>query len=147
VAENPAGCRVAEYVVESNFYCRVARAISQSTSIRSGRGLAIAGTNVAGSVSRLNMRLGKSCPASRSSGERREVETHGRGDGEGPALLAASKPALMPGRSAPLMHAGHRPDQFSQALTRGINIARPCRCYFINPQYSPARIDDRAWDI
>lgn len=57
-----------------------------------------------------------------------------------PAALAAAKPALMIWQTATVdaMQAVD-PDQFSQALDKGINIARSAGAdvIFINPQYSP----------
>jgi hypothetical protein len=147
-AEHPAECRVAENLVESNFALpQVARAIAakQLNILVVGAGSSLLpGTNGGKNAypARLQRALAEKLPgvevkvatdvkAKRTAAEMAKALA-------GP--LAVEKPALMIWQTGTVdaMQAID-PDQFSQALDKGINIARSAGAdvVFINPQYSP----------
>ena len=148
VAENPAECRVAEYVVESNFALpQVARAISAkhlSVLVVGAGSSLLPGTNGSKNAypARLEHALGEKLPGVevKLATDVKSKRTAAEMVKGLPALLAANKPALMVWQvgTVDAMQAID-PDQFSQALDKGINIARSAGAdvIFINPQYSP----------
>jgi hypothetical protein len=146
--ELPAECRVAENLIEPNFALRqVARALAAQhldiLVLGAGSSL-LPGANGSKDAypARLQHALSEKLPGvevkvttdvkpKRSAAEMAMVL---------PAALAATKPALVIWQTGTVdaMQAID-PDQFSQALDRGINIARSSGAdvVFINPQYSP----------
>ena len=147
-AEHPAECRVAEHQIERNFPLpQVARAIAakQLDVLVVGAGSSLLpGSNGAKNAypARLQHALAEKLPgvevkvatdvkAKRTAAEMVKAL---------PPALAAAKPALMVWQTGTVdaMQAVD-PDQFSQALDKGINIARSAGAdvVFINPQYSP----------
>ena len=148
LAEHPAECRVAENLVDSNFPLpQVTRAIAAKRLnilvVGAGSSL-LPGANGGKNAypARLQIALAEKLPgvevkvatdvkAKRTAAEMVKALV---------APLAAEKPALMVWQTgtADAIQAVD-PDQFSQALDKGINIARSAGAdvVLINPQYSP----------
>jgi GDSL-like Lipase/Acylhydrolase family len=147
-AEHPAECRVAENMIEPNFALQqVIRAIAAKrlTILVVGAGSSLLpGANGSKDAypARLQHALGEKLPgievkvatdvkAKRSAAEMAKAL---------PQALSTTKPALVVWQTGTVdaMQAIDA-DQFSQALDRGVNIARSAGAdvVFINPQYSP----------
>jgi len=146
LAEHPAECRVAENLVESNFPLpQVARAIAAKrlNILVLGAGSSLlpdGGKNAY--PARLQRALAEKLPGVEVN-VATDVKAKRTAAQMAKALaqpLAADKPALMVWQTgtADAIQAVD-PDQFSQALDKGINIARSAGAdvIFINPQYSP----------
>ncbi|MEI9803669.1 MAG: GDSL-type esterase/lipase family protein [Pseudolabrys sp.] len=146
--EHPAECRVAENLVDSNFALRqVPRAIADKhlTILVIGAGSSLLpGANGSKDAypARLQVALSQLLPGvdvnvttdvkpKRSAADMVKAL---------PQALAAAHPQLVIWQTGTVdAMQGIDPDQFSQALDRGINIARSAGAdvVFINPQYSP----------
>ena len=146
--EHPAECRVAENLVEINFPLpQVTRAIAAKRLnilvVGAGSSL-LPGTN--GSKNAYPARL-QHALAERLPGVEVKVETDVKSKRTAAEMvkalagpLAAEKPALLVWQTGTAdAIQGIDPDHFSQALDKGINIARSAGAdvVFINPQYSP----------
>ena len=144
----PADCRVAEQHVEHNFPMpQAARAIKQKrlNVLVVGAGSSLlpgSGGDKNAYPARLQLALQEKFPgveikvatdvkAKRTAAEMKKTM---------PQVLAATKPALMVWQTGTVdAMQGIDPDQFSQALDKGISIARSAGAdvVFVNPQYSP----------
>jgi hypothetical protein len=147
-AEHPAECRVAENLVESNFPLpQVARAIAAKRLnilvVGAGSSL-LPGSNGSKNAypARLQLALAEKLP-----GVEVKVTTDVKAKRTAAEMvkalatpLAAEKPAVVIWQTGTVdAMQGIDPDQFSQALDKGINIAHSAGAdvVFINPQYSP----------
>jgi hypothetical protein len=164
-AELPADCRVAENLIEANFRLpQVARALAAKrlTVLVLGAGSSqLPGPNGAANAypTRLQQALTQQLPgvevkvipdvkSKRTAAEMVKVL---------PADLSASKPALLVWQTGTVdAMLGIDPDQFSQALDKGINVAHAAGAdvVLINAQYSPRTesmialgtyVDDMRW--
>ncbi len=144
----PAECRIAENIIDPNFALRqVTRALAAKhldiLVLGAGSSL-LPGTN--GSKDAYPARL-QHALMERLPGVEVKVTTDvkaKRGAAEMvkamPQALSAAKPALVVWQTGTVdAMQGMDPDQFSQTLDRGVNIARSAGAdlVFINPQYSP----------
>src|SRR3990172_2392300 len=148
LAEHPAVCRVAEHLVESVFplpHVAVGIAAKRLDVLVLGAGSSLlagaTGTRVA-YPARLQRALAERLPGVEVNvaTDVKPKRTAAEMVKALPAALAAVKPNLVVWQTgtADALQAVD-PDQFSQALDRGINISRAASAdvVFINPQYSP----------
>jgi hypothetical protein len=147
-AEHPADCRTAEVQPERNFALpQTARAIKakQLTVMVVGAGSSLL-PGAEGNKSAYPARLQQALQA-KLKGVEVKVLTNVKASRSAAEMVKAMVPELATNRPALVvwqtgtvdaMH-GIDPDQFSQALDKGINIARSAGAdvVFINPQYSP----------